>query len=153
MGDKRVNCTVPTLDHRDPSLGLVRDLRLTTQAHDLLILHHSRNHPRYRIREHLRIGIHTQHNLVPIRRHARTPPDRVEELVLEGRHALVEHHALEERHEHDLTVTLSTVTGLRPFRGLADLDDDNVPGILVSDVRRMVRDARDLRYDVTFELI
>ena len=51
----------------------------------------------------------------------------VVDLQLEWRHGGVKVHAVEVLHEEDLTVTLATVTRLRPLSRLADLHDDDVP--------------------------
>ena len=86
-----------------------------------------------------RVGIDSEDVLVERRVDTNHIAHLVIDLQLERSHRSVEVDPIEVLHEENLTVTLSTVTRLRPLRGLADLDDDNVPGILVSDVRRMVR--------------
>lgn len=115
-----------TLDHRDPRLRLVCDLGLTTKTHDLVVVLHACDHSAQRIREHLRVRIDAQDELVPVRADASDTPYRVEELVLERRHPLVEHHLLQERHEDDLTVTLATVSWLRVvgLERVSDLRDE-----------------------------
>lgn len=115
------------MDHRDPSLRLVRDLRLAAESHNLGVVDHARDHARDGIGEDLRVGVDAEDHLEPIRRDSRTPPHRVEELVLERRHALVEHDLLEEAHEEDLRIPLASVSGLRVarFGGVPDLGDEH----------------------------
>ena len=134
-----------TLNHRDPSLCLVRDLGLTTKTHDLVVIDHARDHPTERIWEDLRIGIDTKHELVAVRTDARHAPNRVEELVLERRHALVEHDLLQERHEHDLRVALATVTRLRALRRLSDLDHADVPNKAFDQHRQETQEPSKIR--------
>lgn len=104
--------TILTLNHGHPRLGFVGNLCLTAQAHNLLIVNQTRNHPRQRIRENLGIRIDTQDGFVPIGTDARHTPNGVEKLVLERGHAFVKHDFLQKGHEHDLRVTFSSVSGL-----------------------------------------
>jgi hypothetical protein len=146
-----------TLNHRDPSLALVRNLRLTAKSHDLRVVHHARNHPRNRIGEDLGVGVNHEDNLVPIRRNARTAPQRVEEFVLERRHPLVEHGLLQEVHEDDLRVAFSTVSGFRLvlFLRVSDLgDEEHRNALLLRELDRVVvvfvETGVDLGHVVTF---
>ena len=56
-------------------------------------------------------------------------PDRIEKLVLESGHPLIEHDLLEERHEDDLAAALSSVAGLLllvvPLSLIANLHDQD----------------------------
>lgn len=121
------NEVLEDLDHGDPRVRLVCDLRLTAETHDLRILDHSADHVRQRIREDLGIGVDHECNFVEVRRNASDFPDTVEHLVLQFSHTLVEHHLLQERHEDDLRVALATVTGLseRSLLGSTAFDDDH----------------------------
>lgn len=112
-----------TLNHGDPRLGLVGDLGLSTEAHDVGVLPHGRRHceklvdvagrqfSRFKRRERkagrertasecvgkdLRVCIDGQHTLKHGRVHASDRPDRLEELVLKRRHPFVVQHLLQE---------------------------------------------------------
>src|SRR5689334_22743828 len=96
------------LDHRNPRIPLIRNLCLSTKTHDLGILDHGGNHVCQTVREDLGIGVDHEYYLVEVWRNASDLPDTVEHLELELRHTFVKHNLLQERHENDLTVTLST---------------------------------------------
>ena len=129
------------MNHRNPAVRLVRNLRLTTESHDLGIVHHARHHPRRGIGEDLGIGVDHEDHLVLVGRDTGAPPERVEELVLEQRHAFVEHDLLEERHEDDLRVSLASVSRFRVL-GLGcvpDLgDEQHRDALLLADLDRVV---------------
>ena len=127
-----------TLNHSNPRLCLVCNLGLSTQSHDLRIVHHAGCHPRESVGENLCVRVHAQCELVPIWADTGNPPDRIEEFIIEGIHSLVEHDFLEERHEDDLTVALSSVAGLLLLVPLFRL----VPNLLDQDDR----DALLFRY-------
>ena len=74
-----------------------------------------------------RVGIDSEDVLVERRVDTNHIAHLVIDLQLERSHRSVEVDSIEVLHEENLTVTLSTVARLRPLRGLADLDDDNVP--------------------------
>ena len=90
------------LNHCYPSLRLVCNLGLATQSHNFRVLNHGRYHARQRVREHLGVCIHHENNFIVFWRYTRYPPNCVEELVLELRHALVEKYLLHECHQNHL---------------------------------------------------
>ena len=115
------------LNHRNPALPLIRNLRLPTQAHDLRVFDHGTDHVSQAIGINLGIGIHHEHDLIKIRGNAGDLPQAIEHLELELGHTLVEHDLLQKRHEDDLTVALAAVPRLALVflvRGAA-LDDDH----------------------------
>jgi hypothetical protein len=116
-----------TLNHGDPSFGLVRNFGLTAQAHDLWVLDHARIHPRERVREHLGIRINAENRFVAIRTDASNSPERIEEFVFKRRHPLVEHDLLQERHQYNLRVSFSTISwfGVMDLERVSDLCNED----------------------------
>lgn len=60
----------------------------------------------------LGIGVDHEDVFVVVCTNPGDPPDRVEELALEARHAFVKHDFLQESHEQDLRISLASVTRL-----------------------------------------
>ena len=107
------NVVFEHLNHRDPSLGFVRNLCLTAETHDFWVFDHRCGHTRERVGEHLCISVDHKNNLVVFWCHTGHAPDCVEELVLKLRHTFVKKHLLHKGHQDDLGVTLTAVAGLR----------------------------------------
>ena len=115
------------MDHSDPAIRLVRNLRLTTKAHNIRVINHARGHARQRIREHFGIRIDAECQLIFVRAYTGAAPNRVEELILKRGHPLIKHGLLEEAHKHQLRIAFASVPalGVVLLERVADFSDED----------------------------
>jgi len=100
------------LNRSDPALSFVGNLGFTTETHNLWVLDHCADHVSKTIREDFGIGVNHESDFVKVRRDSSNFVDAVEHFVFEFGHTFIKHDLLKERHEDDLTVALTTVSGL-----------------------------------------
>ena len=72
------------------------------------------------------IGVYCEDILIESGVNTNDIPHLMIDLQFQRRHGRVEVYAVKVVQKEDLTVTLATVTGLRPLSRLADLDRDDV---------------------------
>ena len=79
-----------------------------------------------------RVSIHSEDILVERGVDANDVSHLVVNFQLQRRHRCIEVNAVQVVHQHDLAVTFSTITRLRSFGGLSNLDYDHVSIVAVS---------------------